>query len=395
MERGRSRVRAAGYSAGLLLGAIGGAATAQVAPQDFRLPPSRPTPTPTGPEQEGPVAPDLPGTRPTVTPTSAPTVTPQATAPVVVVPPAATPTPTPAPAATRSPPAPPRTPAPEPADTTDPVDIPAVAEPSPVPTVPPPSPGVTPLPAAPVTEQPAATRGPGGFTWLGWLVLAALASIGLWLVLRRRTRARQRDAEVPVPPPAPARPSPVPAPPPPVRTPAPPAPPVPAPPVLPSSGLPPLTGLNLNIVPERLSLSLMNAALTCRLTVVNERAEPLEGFTMVADLTGAHGGVSTEEQLGGPAADAREVINLPQLAPAEEYSTLVDLRLPLSAVPAIRQGQAALFVPLLRLALSASGHGRRTATVLVGPPGQNGQVQPVRLDAGPRVLTPLAARALA
>ncbi|WP_347303161.1 hypothetical protein V5740_00615 [Croceibacterium sp. TMG7-5b_MA50] len=158
--------------------------------------------------------------------------------------------------------------------------------------------------------------------------------------------------------------------------------------------MPPLTGLDLEIVPERLSLSLMNAALACRLTLVNEGAEPLRDFTVTADLTGAHGALSTAEQLGGPAAGAREIVRLPLLGPGEQHAITADLRLPLAEAPAIRQGQAALFVPLLRLAFAAEGHGRRTATVLVGPPGQNGQVQPVRLDGGPRVVAPLAARAL-
>ncbi|KHL26450.1 hypothetical protein PK98_08475 [Croceibacterium mercuriale] len=239
-----------------------------------------------------------------------------------------------------------------------------------------------PGPAA-ATPPPATPEDEGGVTWLGWAAVAGLLAGGAVLLVLRRRRTAEPEQAAPVPP------TPLPVP---VRTPVPP----PAPRIVPTSAAHPAAGLaevELHIVAERLSLSLMNATLTFQLTLRHAGATPLTGVTLHGDLIAAHGALSQEEQLGGPAADAPMIARLPDLS--EEARTIRgEVRLPLAQVNAIRQGRSNLLVPLLRLALETEGQGRRTLTALVGPPGQGGQVQPVLLDAGPRVITPLLARVL-
>jgi len=225
----------------------------------------------------------------------------------------------------------------------------------------------------------------GGITLLGWLALAGLLAVGaLLLALRRRRSGTEAKAAPepmervqPVPPPAPvptARPAPAPAPVAPVDI--------------------GLAGVELHVTGGRLSLSLMNAALTFEVTLRHAGPVPLTGLSLRADLIGAHAALQHEEQLGGPTPDAPVIAQMPILPPGETQTIAGEVRLPLAQVTAIRQGRSSLFVPLLRLALEGEGQDRRTRTVLIGPPGQSGQVQPVRLDAGPRVIAPLLARVL-
>jgi hypothetical protein len=218
-------------------------------------------------------------------------------------------------------------------------------------------------------------------TWLGWLAVAGLLAGGTVLLVLRRRRAVEPEQAPP------ALPDPVPAP---VRTPVPTPVARPAPAVRPPAGL---AEVELHVGAERLSLSLMNATLTFQLSLRHAGAAPLTGVTVHGDLIAAHGALSQEEQLGGPAADASVIARLPSLS--EEGQTIRgEVRLPLAQVNAIRQGRSSLFVPLLRLAVAADGQDRRALTVLVGPPGQGDQVQPVLLEAGPRVVAPLLARVL-
>ncbi|WP_126665542.1 hypothetical protein [Croceibacterium ferulae] len=375
-----------------------GTALAQVAVPDFRLPPAQPTASPE-PERQGPVAPDLPQSRATPAPSPTPTAT-QAVQPPppLVVPPAPARTAAPARSARPTPTASP-TSAPSPA-----ADRPAApdsgpslaAEPAPAPVTPVPEPAISDAPQSPPPVAPpvptAEGSEEGSVTMLGWLAGAGLLAGGALLLVLRRRRHRVEPAQskreeriVPQAPPAPVpapRPAPAPA---------------PAPAASPASDFQVdvgLAGVEMHVTAGRLSLSLMNAALSFDLTLRHAGPAPLTGLVLRADMIGAHAALQQTEQLGGPAGEAPVIAQLASLPPGDTRTIAAEVRLPLAQVTAIRQGRSSLFVPLLRLALEGDGQGRRTLTLLVGPPGQGGQVQPVRLDAGPRVVAPLLARVL-
>uniref|UniRef100_UPI002FDDE257 hypothetical protein n=1 Tax=Novosphingobium sp. TaxID=1874826 RepID=UPI002FDDE257 len=364
------------------------------------------------------------GTTPSAVPTSlpVPVAVPSTSAPVIVLPkpadlPAATTT-SPKPKAPRATPAtqsPAPTPKPAPAPT--PVSTPApVASPSPEATATPASPTqspsaeVTPPLASPPAEVPddatvAASDSPSdnvadqGSSTTGWwiagaIVIALLAGAVLYLMRRRSAEA------APVVPAPTARPTP-PAPP----APAPAAPtlkttPPAAPPIAPSPALPAepvtaaATGLTIALEADRLGATLVNATLSCRLVLRNAGPVPLVDLALSGDMTSAHASRPMDEQLGLAGPELAPLRTIARIEPGESVTVPAEMRLPLSAVLAIRAGQAQLFVPIVRAtcwATRATDGGTEHAhgAFLVGQPAVAGdaaaRLQPFRLDLGPRV----------
>jgi hypothetical protein len=153
--------------------------------------------------------------------------------------------------------------------------------------------------------------------------------------------------------------------------------------------------LHIAIELRKLSLTLMNATLGYRLTLMNAGAEPLREISVAADMIGAHASLPREAQLAGPGTELSPHHFLAGLLPGESGEVAGELRLPLSEVRPISQGRAQLLVPLARFRIAAEGQEARCFTLVTGEPSPsgNGSIQPVRLDLGPRVYHGLAGRA--
>jgi hypothetical protein len=258
----------------------------------------------------------------------------------------------------------------------------------------------TPLaPAVPVV-QPSPTTAPvaaadapdgqGGRSWwiwaaLGLLVLGVLAFVG-W---RRRTITGRRYG-----PPEVERPRITPVPPadtpPSLPDPAVPDAPTPAPAAA-TAG----SSLQVELEPVRLSLTLLNAALAYRLTVTNRGGAAIEGLQIVADMISAHASLSREEQLSGPRSPAATMQRIDRLEPGERRVVQGEFRLPFPQIVPIRQGSAALLMPLARFRLETGSAAPLVRTFVVGQPGSGAGLQPFRLDLGPRVYPTLTQRAFA
>jgi hypothetical protein len=224
--------------------------------------------------------------------------------------------------------------------------------------------------------------------WLlgGGLLLLALGGFAGWVV-SRRLPLRERGVKAPVierprvvPPPAP-QPEPIPeraaiAEPPAPRE---------------SAAHEPLA---LLLEPLRLSLTLMNASLAYRLEVANHGSAALEALSIRADMISAHASMTREQQLAGPGASAPTVHRIDRLEPGESRVVEGEFRLPFPSIIPIRQGDAALMLPLARFRAQAQGTAPVTKTFAVGQPGAGG-LQPFRLDLGPRVYPQLVQRAFA
>lgn len=360
-----------------MLAAALAAASAHASVTEFRLPPSPSPQQQPPPDRQGPVAPDVPASRrlvPTPTPTPAPTAaapTPAITPPAVIVPQVR----------------------------------PTAARPLPVQTTAP-TIGTSPAPAAP-TEAGAARAAPatglgfpaetaspsapaaqsaafaepaeqGGVPWL-WVLggVAALGALGFagWKWRRRKTPTEREAPRV-------ERPRVVPAP----------------EPTAPAFSRPPGATapepLQIALEPLRLSLTLMNATLAYRLRVANGGMTALIGLTIGADMISAHASLSREEQLAGP-IDATAGQRIERLEPGESRVVEGEFRLPFQQIVPIRQGRAALLLPLARFRVEAEGAAPVVRTFIVGQPGASERLQPFRLDLGPRIYPNLAQHAFA
>lgn len=388
--------RCGAAAAGLVAAAaVAPAASAQSA-SDYQLPPGRPsaTPRPVGPADE---ASPLPRAQPPATQapaTQAATPSPAAAPPAIVLP--ATPPRERTPRAARS--GAPQVeaaptsvqPSAAPSDTapTAPPPPPSAAPSSVV--VPPSPPAPQPTPAVPSAQPtPAAPAAP----WLALLgLLAAAIAGGALLVFRRRPSKRT------LPPPRV-----------PLRASEPAVPPAPAPPPTPAADPKgPPEDLVFLLDATRLSATLVMATLSYRLVVTNRANTALTDIAIGGDMISAHASRPVEEQLGLAGPDLPPLHRIASLEPGEAVTLGGDIRLPLSAIMPIHNGEARLFVPLARFDAWASAPGgrpvRARAAFLVGQDnklaagGRTGgpvRLHPFRLDLGPRVYAQVTQRPLA
>jgi hypothetical protein len=171
--------------------------------------------------------------------------------------------------------------------------------------------------------------------------------------------------------------------------------PAPAPP-LPAPAAPvPAEPLQVALEPLRLSLTLMNATLAYRLEVANRGVAPIVDLRIGADMIAAHASMTREQQLSGPGAGAATVQRIDRLEPGESRIVEGEFRVPFTQIVPIRQGNAALLLPLARFRLEAADAAPVVRTFAVGQPGANSALQPFRLDLGPRIYPTLAQHAFA
>jgi hypothetical protein len=398
--------------------------------------PQNPTVTPRD------TAPDAPAAAPAAAPTSRPTPVPTIAAPP---PPAARASDRPQPRATQ--PAATATPA-RPAEPSR--TEPAAAAPSPAVTpsaqLPAPAPALAPaptptasesaaLPAQPSAAPEADLAGPPAATphWPEWwlAIPAALvaAGVGVFLLLRRRRAPAtaweeaglepeaepedeivQETADAPVAaaaiaaldPVAPVSPAPRVQP---LRNPGPQSPSQPAPAAIPTPNPAPARApapsgpgvIAVDFEPVTLRLSLVYATLQYRLTLAAPESGLAEPWRVLGDMISAHASLSQVEQLAPEPAALPLRHTLEALAPGETRTFKGELQLPLNAIRVMRQGQASLFVPLVRLCLvDEHGHAERRVFSL-GVPGEGPdpatvRLAPIRLDTGPRDHATIAAR---
>ena len=144
--------------------------------------------------------------------------------------------------------------------------------------------------------------------------------------------------------------------------------------------------------PISLRLSLVYATLQYRLTLSAPTARSAPSWRLLGDMISAHASLSQGEQLAPEPADLPLRHTFETLAPGETRTVTGELQLPLNAIRVMRQGQASLFVPLVRICLTdEQGHIERRVFTL-GLPGNGPGLAPVRLDTGPRDHAAIAAR---
>lgn len=368
---------------------------------DFQLPTASASPA-AAPRVQGPVDADNPvAATPRAQPT--PSETPAAAAPVAT--PSAAPSAVPSPAATRRAATPraqatamPSAASPAPVETASVANDAATSTPLP-----------TPAPTQTTAPAPAATAPAGEVPWAWFGGGALLAALGCGFMLSRRKPAVTDDAEdadvpaddIPVTPsPLAELPiAPLPAPlPEPVIEPAP----APAPLTIPEPAFAavPTPSITVAFEPSRLSATLVNTALDYRVTLTNTGSAAAESLVIAADMIGAQSGLPAEAQVATALLSLPERHRVAALAAGESVTLSGSIRLPLADITPIRQGEARLFVPLVRLRLSAGNDADAPVpqlyTWVIGGSADTpeARLRPFRLDLGPRIFAEVSHRLL-
>lgn len=278
-----------------------------------------------------------------------------------------------------------------------------VASPDSTPFVPPaPEPSAAPAPqvgqAAPASHWPE--------WWLAIPVALLLAAGGIFALLRRRAapatawdeagmEPEPEEEEAPLAPRTAApevaaapRPAPAPVTPPPSPSIAPALAPQPAPLATPRA--------EVTFEPALMRQSLVYATLVYRMTLTAPPEGLPEGAVIAADMISAHASFSQAEQLAPDPATVQLRHRFGALAPGETREVKGEIQLPLNAIRPVRQGNAALFVPLLRLFLALPDGAIERRVFSLGLPSEGKSdgagLAPVRIDTGPRDHSPIQAR---
>lgn len=308
---------------------------------------------------------------PRVQPTAQPSATPRPT-----------PTRTPNPAASPSAPEPRASATPEPQGTPS-ASAPVAPEPLPTP-IPAPSAVETPTTAlAPAPLVPAAQEGLPIWVWAIPAVLAVLGALAFFLRRKRPAEEAEDWPEVQE-----------------VAEPA--APPVPKPapvlqPEFASPSVPPPAAapeaVDIAFEPVGLRLSLVFATLQYRVTLT--AGTDLPAGHLIGDMIGAHGSLTSEQQLAPPLETLTPLKPVPALAAGESVTLTGEVQLPLSAIRPLQRTNASFFVPLLRVGVvfaETVAPVRRVFTLgIAGGPA----LAPLRLDTGPMEHRDLGAREVA
>lgn len=154
--------------------------------------------------------------------------------------------------------------------------------------------------------------------------------------------------------------------------------------------------LKIELAAVKLTRSFMNATLSYRITLHNRSGAALANVAVAGELIGAHGSQPLESQIASSGTVLPELHRVERLSPGQSRTVDGTMTLPVGAITPIRQGPAALFVPLLRLVVTGDGVEPLARTFVVGQPGvgQTGRLTPFRLDEPPRSYQPLGQRAL-
>lgn len=234
------------------------------------------------------------------------------------------------------------------------------------------SPTPFPLPdAAPSTPLPAGSEEAQEGSWWLWLgALALIAAIAGAVVWWRRREESRPPAEI-------------------------------EPPLARTDGntppVPVVGGEALALQADALKLtrSVSFVTLAYQLTLTNQAGATIDGLTVGADLVSAHANVPIDRQFATSETVLPVRHTVERISPAQSLKLQGQVQLPIAEVQIIRQGRAALMVPLLRLRVEGAGEEPLLRTLVIGQglPHQ-AKLHPFRLDEGPRIYQPIAQRAL-
>ena len=141
---------------------------------------------------------------------------------------------------------------------------------------------------------------------------------------------------------------------------------------------------DLRVEAEAISLgrSFANATLSYSITLSNMGAQALRDVRIEADMTTAHSSLPVDQQLANTTTELPDLARIDMLVSGAAKQARGEFRLPVSQIKLIRQGKAALYVPLLRLRIHADGIEPVVKTFVIGQTqgARGSRLTPFRLD---------------
>lgn len=147
---------------------------------------------------------------------------------------------------------------------------------------------------------------------------------------------------------------------------------------------------DITFEPQRMTLAMINASLTYRLTITNRDDRPLGPLRITCDLISAHASLLAAEQLTPDPDQAWLSHDFEALPPAGDLVVNGEVKLPRAEILPVRNGQAYLFVPLARFTVQIVENGipqtigARVFVIGEEPGEPEAALKPFRLNEGTR-----------
>lgn len=139
--------------------------------------------------------------------------------------------------------------------------------------------------------------------------------------------------------------------------------------------------------------SVMMFSLQYRLTLANRTGRAFSDLGAAVQIECARRGGGNAPSPG--AAQQRQTID--RIGPHQSRSITGTVQLPLADIAVLRQGSAAMFIPLAHVTIAAEGQSALTGSFVIGTPsaGGAGKLHPILLDAPPGSIPGLRAQSIA
>lgn len=160
----------------------------------------------------------------------------------------------------------------------------------------------------------------------------------------------------------------------------------------PEDAVPELPRLDITLDVISATRSLMMFTLAYRINLANRTDRAVNDLSLAVQLASARRGASNAPSSGA----AQQVLALARIGPHQSRSVSGEIKLPLAEIAILRQGSAALFIPLLHTTLEGEGQQALTRSFVIGTPSTSGaaRLHPILLDNTPGSIPGLRAQAV-
>ncbi|KPF61902.1 hypothetical protein IP79_13525 [Porphyrobacter sp. AAP60] len=161
----------------------------------------------------------------------------------------------------------------------------------------------------------------------------------------------------------------------------------------PDAPAPELPRLDVTLDVISATRSIMKFTLAYRVNLSNRTDRAVSDLSLAVQLASARRGGDNAPSSGA----AQQALGVARIGPHQNRSISGEIQLPLADIEVLRQGSAALFIPLLHVTLEGEGQSPLTRSFVIGNPSASGsaRLHPIRLDQPPGSVPGLRAQPIA